>query len=257
MRAWLWLVVVGCGGLPPEGNLPGQCIDLVDNDQDGLFDCNDPDCNADPLCAGGGDADTDADSDSDSDTDTDSDSDADSDADADADADSDSDTDADTDTDPPPTGGDATAQWSGTATIGSSATHQFRYHHVVSNNTGGQLSIGDTLCDVRLRHSSTGTSTECAGCSFAFTMSAMQLDTSFAGSGHSGAYCAAWHDFSTIENEFGWWRGLGYHPSYQSGGAAVMYQYSTFGWYSMYADSVSYTGGQLVWSIDPWTGYSY
>ena len=71
---------------PPayEGDAAGECTDGADNDQDGLFDCDDEGCAGSPDCQEG-DTDTDADSDSDSDSD--------SDADADADADSDTDTD--------------------------------------------------------------------------------------------------------------------------------------------------------------------
>ena len=46
-------VISGCfGTLPPdvEGENPGECSDDADNDRDGLFDCNDPDCQGDPAC---------------------------------------------------------------------------------------------------------------------------------------------------------------------------------------------------------------
>ena len=39
-----------------EGDEPGECSDGADNDQDGLFDCDDPDCFGSPDC--GGDDDT-------------------------------------------------------------------------------------------------------------------------------------------------------------------------------------------------------
>ena len=64
------------------------CDNSLDDDRDGLMDCDDPDCAAFIGCHGG---DGDADSDVDSDADADSDSDADSDADADADSDADGD----------------------------------------------------------------------------------------------------------------------------------------------------------------------
>ena len=35
-----------------EGDDPGECVDDVDNDQDGLFDCNDPDCAGSQACSG-------------------------------------------------------------------------------------------------------------------------------------------------------------------------------------------------------------
>ncbi|MBN2714677.1 MAG: hypothetical protein JXX14_02410 [Deltaproteobacteria bacterium] len=35
-----------------EGDVVEECIDDADNDQDGLFDCNDPDCGGNPLCNG-------------------------------------------------------------------------------------------------------------------------------------------------------------------------------------------------------------
>jgi len=33
-----------------EGDDIGECSDLADNDRDGLFDCDDPDCSGSPLC---------------------------------------------------------------------------------------------------------------------------------------------------------------------------------------------------------------
>lgn len=38
----------GCGGSNP---VESNCSDGIDNDGDGLVDCDDPDCNADPACA--------------------------------------------------------------------------------------------------------------------------------------------------------------------------------------------------------------
>ncbi len=35
-----------------EGNEPGECSDGADNDSDGLYDCNDPDCAGAPDCEG-------------------------------------------------------------------------------------------------------------------------------------------------------------------------------------------------------------
>ncbi len=35
-----------------EGDAPGECDDGADNDQDGLFDCDDPDCFGAPDCQG-------------------------------------------------------------------------------------------------------------------------------------------------------------------------------------------------------------
>ena len=35
-----------------EGDQPGECADGADNDQDGLFDCDDPNCAGSPDCAG-------------------------------------------------------------------------------------------------------------------------------------------------------------------------------------------------------------
>jgi hypothetical protein len=45
----------GCSGSPEcsEANTPGGCSDGADNDQDGLFDCDDPDCISDPECGDG------------------------------------------------------------------------------------------------------------------------------------------------------------------------------------------------------------
>ena len=33
-----------------EGDEAGECSDLADNDQDGLFDCDDPNCSGSPIC---------------------------------------------------------------------------------------------------------------------------------------------------------------------------------------------------------------
>ena len=62
----LVLLVFGCGS--PEGQAPGDCADALDNDGDGLYDCDDPDFSGDRECQG---ADTDTDVDADTDTDTD------------------------------------------------------------------------------------------------------------------------------------------------------------------------------------------
>lgn len=71
-----------------EGAKPGDCNDYADNDEDGMFDCDDPGCRNSPLC-------DEADADSDSDADADGDADGDADADADGDADADTDYDGD------------------------------------------------------------------------------------------------------------------------------------------------------------------
>jgi hypothetical protein len=42
-----------------EGDQPGECSDGADNDQDGLFDCDDPDCFGAPDCGGDDDDDDD------------------------------------------------------------------------------------------------------------------------------------------------------------------------------------------------------
>ena len=57
-----------------EGDDPGECEDDADNDRDGFFDCDDPDCAGSAACSepGTGDGDVDGDSDGDSDGDTDS-----------------------------------------------------------------------------------------------------------------------------------------------------------------------------------------
>ncbi len=66
------LCLIGC--LAPsdsvaeaEGDAPGECVNGADDDLDGLYDCDDPDCWAAPDC---NEADADADADSDSDADT-------------------------------------------------------------------------------------------------------------------------------------------------------------------------------------------
>ena len=100
-----------------EGDEIGECEDDADNDRDGLYDCNDPDCAGSAVCLGNGtdDGDTgsggaDGDTDSDIDGDTDGDVDTDTDVDTDSDADSDTDTDTDVDTESFPTDFD-TSDW--------------------------------------------------------------------------------------------------------------------------------------------------
>ena len=44
-----------------EGDEPGECSDGADNDQDGLFDCDDPNCAGSPDCADDDDATSDDD----------------------------------------------------------------------------------------------------------------------------------------------------------------------------------------------------
>ncbi|MFH1463371.1 MAG: Ig-like domain-containing protein [Pseudomonadota bacterium] len=69
MRALLpTLLLLGCSN--PEGYVPGECFDGADNDGDGLYDCDDADCEGAPGC-GEGDADVDADTDGDADADGD------------------------------------------------------------------------------------------------------------------------------------------------------------------------------------------
>ena len=94
-------------------NTEETCADGIDNDGDGLVDCQEEECQLFRVCQAGsgggdgdadGDVDTDADGDVDTDADGDADSDADLDGDGDSDGDADGDSDADTDTTPPPPG---------------------------------------------------------------------------------------------------------------------------------------------------------
>ncbi len=52
------LLLFSCKPSPTEGSQPGQCSDAADNDLDGLFDCNDPDCFGSPDCQGADDDDS-------------------------------------------------------------------------------------------------------------------------------------------------------------------------------------------------------
>ena len=56
--------------LDQEGLEAGECSDEADNDADGLYDCDDPDCHASPACS---ESDVDADADADADVDDDGD----------------------------------------------------------------------------------------------------------------------------------------------------------------------------------------
>ena len=45
------LLLVACGD--PEGTLAGECTDNIDNDKDGVVDCEDEDCSGSADCAAG------------------------------------------------------------------------------------------------------------------------------------------------------------------------------------------------------------
>jgi hypothetical protein len=51
-------VSLSCATTRVEGQNVGECTDGADNDEDGLFDCVDPDCMPAPACAGDDDDDT-------------------------------------------------------------------------------------------------------------------------------------------------------------------------------------------------------
>ena len=44
------LLLVACGH--PEGTEDGECLDNIDNDEDGVADCEDEDCGESPDCTG-------------------------------------------------------------------------------------------------------------------------------------------------------------------------------------------------------------
>ena len=44
--------LISCGSPIIEGALPGECVDSIDNDEDGLIDCADPDCITRGYCDG-------------------------------------------------------------------------------------------------------------------------------------------------------------------------------------------------------------
>ena len=93
----LSLGCLGIGNKDVEGDEAGECSDGADNDQNGLFDCDDEGCAGSPDCE-------EETEDTDSEGDTDTDADADTDTDTDADGDGDVDTDTDTDSEPDPAG---------------------------------------------------------------------------------------------------------------------------------------------------------
>ncbi len=51
-HAPLLVLLAGCLPGSPEGSNPGECLDGIDNDVDGYFDCNDLDCFAFTDCGG-------------------------------------------------------------------------------------------------------------------------------------------------------------------------------------------------------------
>ncbi len=52
----LLLALTACSD--PEGSYAGECLDNIDNDKDGLVDCEDDDCSGSSDCQGGGDGTT-------------------------------------------------------------------------------------------------------------------------------------------------------------------------------------------------------
>ena len=62
----LLLLLASC--LNTEGDEVGECTDRADNDRDGLFDCDDPDCFGSPACSGDDDSGGDDDDAGDDDT---------------------------------------------------------------------------------------------------------------------------------------------------------------------------------------------
>jgi len=52
------LILVACPADDYEGDSPGECSDAADNDRDGLYDCDDPDCEGSSDCAAGDDDDS-------------------------------------------------------------------------------------------------------------------------------------------------------------------------------------------------------
>ncbi len=63
-------LLAGCSSAPREGDLPGECDDGSDNDANGWYDCDDPECYGTPECTGddddsAGDDDTSSDDDDD------------------------------------------------------------------------------------------------------------------------------------------------------------------------------------------------
>lgn len=70
--------LASCESKVEEGATEAECSDAVDNDDDGLLDCDDPGCAEGwEICGGDTDADADGDADGDTDSDTDTDADAD------------------------------------------------------------------------------------------------------------------------------------------------------------------------------------
>ncbi len=46
------LLLIACA--EPEGTYPNECLDNIDNDEDGVVDCEDEDCASSEECAEGG-----------------------------------------------------------------------------------------------------------------------------------------------------------------------------------------------------------
>ena len=209
---------------PPayEGDEAGECADGADNDRDGLFDCNDPDCEGSSDCE---EADTDTDSDADSDTDTDSDSDADSDADTDADSDADADSDSDTDTGSVTTL--ALTGYSGQADAGYDGYSGTEDWYFIADE-----GAGDDICRIRYNVEHSATRTDCPSSGHSDCIWAWDVVVSGAaivsesGIGCSGSFGLNAHTVSGLDGST---FGLGYNPDYY-GHAAVMVRDMGKGW---------------------------
>ncbi|TNE89575.1 MAG: hypothetical protein EP330_10890 [Deltaproteobacteria bacterium] len=201
----------------PESGGPEICVNFIDDDRDGVIDCEDADCFTMPYChtETGDDCFDNFDNDLDGLTDCE---------------------DPDCDEELACTGGAMWTVWGDAEITATNYTGTRVLEVIVGDNDGGQFEIGDLLCETTWDHFSTSVASNCDGCDFAFYLSA---STGFA---QTGPYCNYWQAFTNPDSGryYGvgsFPNGLGYNPAYDSGGTvfpALMFSYTgSIGWYAL------------------------
>ncbi|TNE84678.1 MAG: hypothetical protein EP330_28830 [Deltaproteobacteria bacterium] len=249
----LWLI--GC--LPPfEGDALGECVDRVDNDGDGLVDCDDPDCDGSRACRFAEVCDNGVDEDGDGRVDCDDPDCADEPWCAPELCDNGIDDNGNglVDCEEPSCGCVGRAEWrfDGEGTVGADAyVGELAMRFTVTAPGGGGNSVGDRLCEARFTMASSAVGDTCTSCDFAFHFDSLPLDTNFGGGGTSGSYCDDWQDFSPggPYNPITWFDGLGWDPD--NAGAEIRTYSTTYGYTSW--DALSGTDGTLDGDRFTWT----
>ena len=278
------LALLACKGEGPP-NVETDCDDGVDNDDDGLLDCDDlEDCGDSVLCLPDTETDCEDGVDDDGDGLTDCEDDdctcvetaCDDGEDDDGDGQIDCD-DSDCDEELPCLGLEAwgyrgSATYAEDDTDGDGTADSWSYDGVtevfdeVVQNGLGRYEVGDSLCVLTFpvqAATEPQPAVPCEGCEFAVLVehSDGEMD---------GPECSQWYDSSdlaasTVQE---WYPGIGYHASYGGGGPSSMYYYvdpdtsdgDATGWYPEYWDNtVSFDegSGSFTWSATSPDTYQY